>query len=99
MSFKAAASAASQIPLWRRTPGLCSDFGIGSQTLYPPLLDPIQISYYLPLFFQGDYVFGSEDNTTFFVYVYDFQSPLWIIISFSQHPKLDLLQFFITFST
>merc|ERR1719193_1019851 len=25
--------------------------------------------------------------------------PLWIIISFSQHPKLDLLQFFITFST
>jgi hypothetical protein len=44
-------------------------------------------------------VFGSEDNTTFFVYVYDFQSPLWIIISFSQHPKLDLLQFFITFST
>jgi hypothetical protein len=53
----------------------------------------------LPLFFQGDYVFGSEDNTTFFVYVYDFQSPLWIIISFSQHPKLDLLQFFITFST
>jgi hypothetical protein len=50
-------------------------------------------------FSQGDYVFGSEDNTTFFVYVYDFQSPLWIIISFSQHPKLDLLQFFITFST
>jgi len=35
----------------------------------------------------------------FYVYVYDFQPPLWIIISFSQHPKLDLLQFFITFST
>ena len=51
------------------------------------------------------------------MYVYDFQPPLWIIISFSQvnsrlsflplvltspspqHPKLDLLQFFITFST
>jgi hypothetical protein len=48
---------------------------------------------------QSDYTFGSEDNTTFYVYVYDFQSPLWIIISFSQHPKLDLLQFFITFST
>ena len=51
------------------------------------------------LFFQSEYTFGSEDNTTFLVYVYDFQPPLWIIISFSQHPKLDLLQFFITFST
>ena len=49
--------------------------------------------------FQSEYTFGSEDNTTFLVYVYDFQPPLWIIISFSQHPKLDLLQFFITFST
>ena len=41
--------------------------------------------------FQSEYTFGSEDNTTFLVYVYDFQPPLWIIISFSQHPKLDLL--------
>jgi len=49
-------------------------------------------------FSKGDYTFGNEENTTFYVYVYDFQSPLWIIISFSQHPKLDLLQFFITFS-
>ena len=48
---------------------------------------------------QGDYTFGSEENTTFYVYLYDFRPPLWIIISFSQHPKLDLLQFFITFST
>ena len=50
-------------------------------------------------FSKGDYTFGNEENTTFYVYVYDFQPPLWIIISFSQHPKLDLLQFFITFST
>merc|ERR1719458_1866541 len=50
-------------------------------------------------FSKSEYTFGSEDNTTFLVYVYDFQPPLWIIISFSQHPKLDLLQFFITFST
>jgi len=50
-------------------------------------------------FSKGEYTFGSEENTTFYVYVYDFQPPLWIIISFSQHPKLDLLQFFITFST
>ncbi len=50
-------------------------------------------------FSKDDFVFGLEENTTFFVYVYDFDAPLWIIISFSQHPKLDLLQFFITFST
>lgn len=50
-------------------------------------------------FSKEEFVFGIEENTTFFVYVYDFDAPLWIIISFSQHPKLDLLQFFITFST
>ena len=50
-------------------------------------------------FSKDDFVFGLEENTTFFVYVYDFDAPLWIVISFSQHPKLDLLQFFITFST
>ncbi len=42
---------------------------------------------------------GSKDNTTFYIYVQDFAPPLVIVISFSQHPKLDLLQFFITFST
>ena len=50
-------------------------------------------------FSKDEYVFGEEDNTTFYIHVYDFEPPLWIIISFSQHPKLDLLQFFITFST
>ncbi|CAH0555288.1 unnamed protein product [Brassicogethes aeneus] len=53
-------------------------------------------------FFKSDYNFGVEDNvtlTTFYVYVYDFQPPLWIQISFSQYPKLNLQQFFITFSS
>ena len=50
-------------------------------------------------FSKDEFVFGEDDNTTFYIHVYDFEPPLWIIISFSQHPKLDLLQFFITFST
>jgi len=50
-------------------------------------------------FSKDEFVFGEGDNTTFYIHVYDFEPPLWIIISFSQHPKLDLLQFFITFST
>lgn len=53
-------------------------------------------------FSKSDFNFGMEDNitqTTFYVYVYDFQPPLWIQISFSQYPKLNLQQFFITFSS
>ena len=53
-------------------------------------------------FGKSEYSFGTEDNvtlTTFHVYVYDFHPPLWIQISFSQYPKLNLQQFFITFST
>jgi hypothetical protein len=50
-------------------------------------------------FSKDEFIFGVHENTTFYVHVYDFEPPLWIIISFSQHPKLDLLQFFITFST
>lgn len=53
-------------------------------------------------FMKSEYNFGVEDNvtlTTFYVYVYDFQPPLWIQISFSQYPKLNLQQFFMTFST
>ncbi|EZA62767.1 Putative protein tag-53 [Ooceraea biroi] len=53
-------------------------------------------------FSKADYNFGSEDNnslTTFYVYVYDFQPPLWIQISFSQYSKLNLQQFFVTFCT
>ncbi|KAJ8976990.1 hypothetical protein NQ317_013991 [Molorchus minor] len=53
-------------------------------------------------FSKSDYNFGVEENTTlttFYVYVYDFEAPLWIQISFSQYPKLNLQQFFITFSS
>ncbi|KAJ0170733.1 hypothetical protein K1T71_013505 [Dendrolimus kikuchii] len=53
-------------------------------------------------FAKSEHAFGIEDNvtlTTFFVYVYDFRPPLWIQISFSQYPKLNLQQFFITFSS
>uniref|UniRef100_A0A8D8ZS86 Attractin-like protein 1 n=1 Tax=Cacopsylla melanoneura TaxID=428564 RepID=A0A8D8ZS86_9HEMI len=53
-------------------------------------------------FLKSEHKFGVEDNitlTTFYVYVYDFKAPLWISISFSQYPKLNLQQFFITFSS
>lgn len=53
-------------------------------------------------FSKTEHHFGIEDNvtlTTFYVYVYDFQPPVWIQIAFSQYPKLNLQQFFITFST
>ncbi|XP_046973176.1 attractin [Vanessa cardui] len=57
---------------------------------------------FLYRFAKSEHAFGVEDNvtlTTFFVYVYDFRPPLWIQISFSQYPKLNLQQFFITFSS
>uniref|UniRef100_A0A1B6D320 CUB domain-containing protein n=1 Tax=Clastoptera arizonana TaxID=38151 RepID=A0A1B6D320_9HEMI len=53
-------------------------------------------------FNRAEHQFGVSDNvtlTTFYVYVYDFHPPLWIQISFSQYPKLNLQQFFITFSS
>ena len=42
-------------------------------------------------FLHAEYPFGSEENTTFYVYVYDFRSPIWIVVrpSFSSldwHP-------------
>ncbi|KAK7083088.1 hypothetical protein SK128_015194 [Halocaridina rubra] len=50
-------------------------------------------------FSASEYSFGSADNsTTFHVYVYNFTPPIEIIVSFSQHPKLDLIQFFSIFS-
>ncbi|XP_064094785.1 attractin-like [Macrobrachium nipponense] len=50
-------------------------------------------------FSASEYTFGSADNsTTFHVYVYNFTPPIEIIVSFSQHPKLDLIQFFSIFS-
>ena len=53
---------------------------------------------FLTRFTKAEYNFGIED-TTFYVYVYDLRPPLWIQISFSQYPKLNLQTFSITFST
>ncbi|XP_076363858.1 LOW QUALITY PROTEIN: attractin-like protein 1 [Tachypleus tridentatus] len=49
-------------------------------------------------FAHKQHYFGAK-NTTFFVYVFNFKTPIIIEISFSQHKSLDLLQFFITFSS
>jgi hypothetical protein len=48
-------------------------------------------------FSKDDYVFGKNENTTFFVYVYEFEPPLGIIISFStakQSKTLSPIAFF-----
>lgn len=62
-----------------------------------PLFTGHNCSTFKTRFSKSDYNFNNE--TTFYVYVYDFQPPVWIQISFSQYPKLNLQQFFITFST
>ncbi|XP_075145870.1 attractin-like protein dsd [Haematobia irritans] len=64
----------------------------------------INCSTFRHRFPKTEYNFGHspEDNsslTTFYVSVHDFQPPIWIQIAFSQYPKLNLQQFFITFST
>lgn len=66
------------------------------------LLNAGNCSNFRSRFAKADHHFGVSDNvtlTTFYVYVYDFHPPLWIQISFSQYPKLNLQQFFITFSS
>lgn len=49
-------------------------------------------------FSSSDYTFGFPDNNRFHVYVYNFTTPIEIIVSFSQHPKLSLGEFFSLFS-
>lgn len=66
-----------------------------------PLISGVNCSTFRHRFSKTEYGFGIEGNmtlTTFYVYVYDFHPPLWIQIAFSQYPKLNLQQFFITFS-
>lgn len=66
-----------------------------------PLIAAVNCTTYRYRFSKTEYDFGVEENmtmTTFYVYVYDFHPPLWIQIAFSQYPKLNLQQFFITFS-
>ncbi|BFY98775.1 hypothetical protein BsWGS_01815 [Bradybaena similaris] len=43
------------------------------------------------------YAFAGKENTTFFVYVYNFKTPFMIQISFVQPDKINLLRFFIIF--
>ncbi|XP_050304238.1 attractin [Anthonomus grandis grandis] len=67
-----------------------------------PIFSSLNCTTFRHRFGKSDYPFGYENNmtlTTFYVYVYDFQPPLLIQISFSQYPKLNLQQFFITFSS
>lgn len=49
-------------------------------------------------FSHDEHLFGIE-NTTFYVNVHHFETPFILQISFSQHRTLDLLQFFVTFSS
>ncbi|XP_013386295.1 attractin-like isoform X2 [Lingula anatina] len=52
---------------------------------------------YKTKFLHKDYNFGEGTNTTFYVYVYNFTTPMWLQISFSQFPQIDLITFFVTF--
>lgn len=54
-------------------------------------------NYFRAKFDHGEYSFGPQENTTFLVYVYGFQTPFWLQISFSQFAKIDLVHFFVTF--
>uniref|UniRef100_V5HAB2 Putative attractin n=2 Tax=Ixodes ricinus TaxID=34613 RepID=V5HAB2_IXORI len=64
----------------------------------PMLLDSRRCDNIKLPFYDEKHNFGSQ-NTTFFVYVFNFTTPFVLQISFSQHRALDLLQFFITFSS
>lgn len=75
------------------------DIAYGQEKMLLPLQN---CSNFRTKFLKSEYMFGTDGNmslTTFYVYVYDFKPPLWIQISFSQYPKLNLQQFFITFSS
>lgn len=74
----------------------------GSGNQEKTLFNGVNCSSFRYRFSKVEHHFGIDDNvtlTTFYVYVYDFQPPVWIQIAFSQYPKLNLQQFFITFST
>ena len=45
--------------------------------------DPHYFSSYC-IYFQDDFTFGKKENTTFYVYLYNFKPPLFINISFAQ---------------
>lgn len=74
------------------------NISIGSPLENKSLQSQLDCGSFKLRFSHEDNSFGS-DNTTFFVNVYDFKTPFVLQISFSQHRTLDLLQFFVTFST
>ncbi|KAF1749186.1 hypothetical protein GCK72_025653 [Caenorhabditis remanei] len=44
------------------------------------------------------YPFGPDSNTTFFVRVYNFQTPVQIVVSFAQSPPINWVLFFVIFA-
>ncbi|GAB1604315.1 attractin-like protein 1 isoform X2 [Argonauta hians] len=48
-------------------------------------------------FSHKQYTFGASDNTTFYVYVYNFETPFSLQITFTQQRNIDLVNFFVTF--
>lgn len=74
-------------------------YNLGYGVLEQQLASEQNCTFYKDRFSRNDFVFGQVSNTTFYVDVYDFKTPMRIVISFSQHPKLDLLQLFISIVT
>lgn len=70
----------------------------GSLVIHRPIYSQLECGNIKLKFAHDDSLFEGG-NTTFFVNVYNFKTPLIIQISFSQHRNLDLLQFFLTFSS
>ncbi|XP_059178870.1 attractin-like protein 1 isoform X2 [Physella acuta] len=58
-------------------------------------LKPCQ--YIRTKFEHKNHGFGGKENTTFYVYVYNFKTPFTLQISFVQPEKINLLKFFIIF--
>ncbi|CAH1259216.1 ATRNL1 [Branchiostoma lanceolatum] len=62
------------------------------------LVSATDFTFYKSVYSHVDYSFGTSQNTTFYVIVYNFTTPFWLQVTFSQHGSiLDLVQFFVTF--
>lgn len=64
-----------------------------------PVLTEFNCTQHEYTFSQSEFSFGAPANTTFLVYVYQLRPPLFVQVAFSQNARLNLRQFFITFST
>lgn len=75
------------------------NISIGSSTIsIRNLHERLECGNFKLRFPHDENLFGIE-NTTFYVHVFAFSTPFVLQISFSQHRTLDLLQFFVTFSS